>query len=635
MIELQNIYIQYGDRILVDRQSLSIQSHSKLAITGRNGQGKTTLLKLIMGLQKPDEGSVQVESGKRIAYLPQHLTNDSTKSIREECRTVFGQYLEHEKELLRIQHQLENRTDYESEEYTELINRQSELFVELQHHNPAKMEGQMERILKGLGFKRQELDQPLSNLSGGWKMRVELAKILLSEPDCILLDEPTNHLDIESIIWLENYLSQLPVALLLIAHDRQFLDKVTNRTVELELGKWYDYAYPYSKAMVIREERLTTLMATKARQDRVIAQKERTINRFIAKASKTSMAQSMQKQLEKIDRVEIPDEFQGNMRIKFPELKRSSREVFKIENLDFAYGPKEVLKGAKLLIERGEKLAFVGQNGQGKSTLIKLLKGELQAQSGEIKTGAQIELAYYAQNQEGRFDLNKTVLETAEENAHPEQRLQVRNVLGAFMFSGEDVEKKVTVLSGGERARLALACIMLNPFNVLLLDEPTNHLDIPSKTVLKEALKGFGGTVVVVSHDRDFLRGWTERTIEFADHQIKEYLGDIDYFLEKKEVEDIRTLEGSYSRQDVKQKREEKEIPDNQQEQKKLRKKMEIIEKSISKLEEEKSTLEARMGESGFYGSEDEDKILSRYEELKKRVKEKEGEWEEIAEVLE
>ncbi len=635
MIQLNQIYLQYSDRIIFNNIDLSISPGEKLGLVGRNGAGKSTLLKVITGDIRPDGGSVNQPNGTTIGHLHQDLIMQTEKTVRELAASAFDHLHEIDRRIADINTQLAERTDYESKAYQDLIIDLSTLTERLSVFSPDEAEAQTERILKGLGFKQEDFDRQLKTFSGGWQMRVELAKMLLQLPDYLLLDEPTNHLDIDSILWLEKFLKNYSGAVILISHDKQFLDHVTQRTIEVEMGNVYDYKANYSKYLTLRAERREKLMAAYENQQKVIAEKERTINRFMAKATKTKMAQSMKKQLDKMDRIELDQADTHTMKIRFPEPPRSSQVVVKANSLSKAYGDLHVLNKINFQLERGERVAFVGQNGQGKTTLAKILIGKEDYHEGSLEEGTNIHLGYYAQNQAEVLYKDQTVLEAIESVSPEDMRTKLRGILGAFMFSGEDVDKKVKVLSGGERARLALACLLLRPINFLLLDEPTNHLDILSKDVLKEALKAYTGTLLVVSHDRDFLKGLTDQVVEFRDKKIKTFLGDIDYYLEKKAFEDMRQVE-------MTQKTKPEAKPDTpsqngltDHEKRTIQKELNKVENKISRLETDIKSLEAKLAESDFYMSKDYDDVIAKHSEKKAQLTAAYSNWESIAEKLE
>jgi ATP-binding cassette subfamily F protein 3 len=627
MVHLQQIYLQYGDRVLFDTIDVSISPGEKVGLVGRNGAGKSTLLKLIAGDIKPDSGQIALPKDSSIAYLHQDLLLQVDLRVKELAMMAFDELKKLDHRLEELNAELESRMDYESDAYSQLIVELTSVSEKLAWFRPEEAEAEAEKILKGLGFKPSDFDRLLSEFSGGWQMRVELAKMLLKRPDYLLLDEPTNHLDIESIIWLEEFLKPYSGAVILISHDRQFLDAVTNRTIEIEMGNVYDYKANYSRYLVLREERREKLLAAFENQQRIIADKERTINRFIAKANKTKMAQSMQKQLNKMERIELDVADTHTMNIRFMEPPRSAQVVVKATGISKQYGDLEVLRKVDFQIERGQKVAFVGQNGQGKTTLAKILVKEVEPTDGQVDMGQSVHIGYYAQNQAETLDPNMTLLETMELHAPEELRPRIRGILGAFMFSGEDVGKKVKVLSGGERARLSLALLMLRPINFLLLDEPTNHLDILSKEVLKEALKNYSGTMLVVSHDREFLRGLTDQVVEFRDKQIKTYLGDVDYYLEKKQFADMRAVE---MRQKAQGNGQKSASPASltQEDQKKKERELQQIEKRIEQLEAQISAVEKELGMDGFYESKDSQATLDRYANLKGELDKAMQQWE-------
>jgi ATP-binding cassette subfamily F protein 3 len=594
------IYQQYGDRILFDYVTFTINTRDKVGLVGRNGAGKSTMLKIIAGDIHPDAGKVQRETGSTLGFLHQEMDMPAGNTVMEETLTAFAHIQAMEDRLEELNREMEVRTDYTSDSYSDMLEEFTHLTEKFALVGGITMEAEAERVLKGLGFKNGDFTRQTTEFSGGWQMRIELAKMLLQRPDYLLLDEPTNHLDIESIIWLEQWLSSYSGAVITISHDREFLDNVTNRTLEIELGNVYDYKAGYSKYVELQAERREKAEAAYVNQQKVIADKERTINRFMAKATKTKMAQSMQKQLDKIERIELDETNTAVMNLRFPPAPRSGAITLQAKNVTKTYGKLNVLRGVSLKVDRGDRVAFVGQNGQGKTTLAKILIDRLPATSGQVELGHNVSVGYYAQNQSDSLDGNKTLLETMEEASPPEMRTRLRSVLGAFLFSGEDQDKKVMVLSGGERARLALACMLLRPFNLLVLDEPTNHLDMASKDMLKSALMDYDGTLLVVSHDREFLSGLTERTIEFRDHKLFEHLGDVNTFLEKRQLDDMRSveLEQPVSTAPAAPAPRRPLSPD---EQRHLQKEMNRAEKKIERLEREISKLHLKMAEPEFY----------------------------------
>ncbi|MBK8109999.1 MAG: ABC-F family ATP-binding cassette domain-containing protein [Saprospiraceae bacterium] len=520
MISLNNIGLHFGDRTLLSGVTFMLNRRERAGLVGKNGAGKSTLFRIISNQQSADEGTVEHPKHFSMGYLKQDLHFDGNNTVMEETKACFSEVGIIEKEISEITDEMNERTDYESDSYMELVEELTDLNARLDLLAPGKIDAQCERILKGLGFKEEDFIKKVSQFSGGWQMRIELAKLLLTQPDLLLLDEPTNHLDIESIIWLEEYLGSYPGIVLLISHDKQFLNNVCNRIFELEWGKLSSYAGNYDKYIVEKEMQREVLASAYVNQQKQIAEKERTISRFMAKATKTSMAQSMQKQLDKIERIEVPEFDTKAFKLKFPEAARTGRVVLEVKNISKSFGPKLVLKDVNFAVEKGEKIAFVGQNGMGKTTMAKMITAQLMADSGTMNFGSNVALGYYAQNQSELIDVKKTVLEVMEDNAPAEQRTNIRNILGSFLFSGDDVEKKVSVLSGGERARLAMACMILRPSNLVIMDEPTNHLDIQSKEVLKQALTDFEGTLIIVSHDREFLQQLCTKVYEFTNHTV-------------------------------------------------------------------------------------------------------------------
>jgi ATP-binding cassette subfamily F protein 3 len=633
MISLTDIFIKYGDRILLDHISLSIMQGDKIGLTGRNGAGKSTLLKVIAGENTPDRGKVNIGGQGTLGFLHQEMYLPKGKTVMEETLTAFDKVKKLQKEIEGLHDAIANRTDYESKAYHDLLDRYAEFQERFHHLGGDSMEADTQKVLFGLGFKQRDFERLTDEFSGGWQMRIELAKMLLKRPDYLLLDEPTNHLDIESIIWLEQFLSNYPGAVIIISHDKQFLDNITTRTIEIELGKAFDYKASYSKFVQLRKERQEKQQAAYLNQQRVIAQKERTINRFMAKANKTKMAQSMQKQLEKIDRIEVDTFDTAGMSLKFPPAARSGEVVLEGKKVTKHYGNLEVLNDVDFKILRGERVAFVGQNGQGKTTLAKILINEISASSGEVKIGHNVEVGYYAQDQSDTLHQTSTVLETMEQNSPAEMRTKLRSILGAFMFSGEDVDKKISVLSGGERARLAMACMLLKPFNLLVLDEPTNHLDIISKDILKKALMEYDGTLIVVSHDREFLGGLTDKTVEFRDQQLFTHLGDVNYFLEKRSMDNMREVEMSSSsgktKENVDPAKVVKQI--SYEERKKLMRTISNAEKKIENLEEEISNFEKLMEDPSFYSTPDSEEKIKTYQQKKSELETVMEKWEEAS----
>jgi len=541
MISFKQVNLQYGERKLFDMLSFQVNPKDRIGLVGKNGAGKSTLLKAIIGEVRCETGEITVPEDTSVAYLPQELICRDSRNVLDETLMAFSDLLQLEKEIEHLNSQLSERTDYESEDYMDLAVRVAEKNERLHLLNSSTAESTAIKTLLGLGFLEKDLDRPTQEFSGGWRMRIELAKILLKSPDIFLLDEPTNHLDIESIQWLETFLSQYHGAVILISHDRAFLDKVTTRTLEISLGKIYDYAVPFSRYVELRKERREQQLAAWRNQQKQIADTQAFIERFRYKNTKAVQVQSRIKHLEKMEIIEVEEEDKASLSIKFPPAPRSGSIPVKIRELSKSYGNNLVLKGIDLNIERGEKIAFIGKNGEGKTTLSRIIVGELE-HSGNCVLGHNVNMGYYAQNQDELLDNKLTVLESIDRVAVGDVRLQIRNILGAFLFSGEDVDKKVIVLSGGEKSRLALARLLLEPYNLLILDEPTNHLDMRSKDLLKQALQKYDGTLIVVSHDREFLDGLTDKIYEFRDQRIREYRGGIYDFLKKRQLQDLEEL---------------------------------------------------------------------------------------------
>ena len=542
MLSVQNVSVSFGGEYLFKDISFRLGPGNRVGLVGKNGAGKSTLLDLIARDTPVSEGTISQEKSVQLGFLKQDIDFDIGRSVLEEAYQAFSEIKSLEVQMEEINHGLTTRTDYESDLYNELIIQLNEVTERYEIIGGYNYQGTTERILQGLGFSSADFDKQTDTFSGGWRMRIELAKLLLQPNDILLLDEPTNHLDIESIIWLEDFLRKYKGAVVLVSHDKMFLDQVTNRTIEIVGGRIYDYNKAYSKYMVLREEILTQQRAAQKNQEKQIQQTEKLIERFKAKASKATMAQSLMKKLDKIDRIELDVEDNRAMKLSFPVSKQPGKMIIEAKRIKKAYGDKMVLQGVDFEIARGTKTAFVGQNGQGKSTLAKIIVDDISFE-GDCALGHNVMLGYFAQNQAEYLDGNLTLLETMQDAATDANRSRVRDLLGSFLFRGDDVEKRVKVLSGGERNRLALAKLMLQPFNVLIMDEPTNHLDIDSKNVLKEALRKFEGTLILISHDRDFLQGLSDRVLEFKDHKLKEYLGDINLYLEQKNLDSLVALE--------------------------------------------------------------------------------------------
>lgn len=637
MISIADLSLSFGERVIFDKITLSVKPRDKIGVVGKNGAGKTTLFKMIMGEISPDNGSIDIPNGKTIGYLEQNLFIAGEKTVMEETLTVFKQVKEIESEMTAIEQELAERVDYESDAYHLLVARHAEMANSLEIHGSSSLEAQAAKILHGLGFKFLDFSRLVSEFSGGWQMRIVLAKLLLSSPDYILLDEPTNHLDIESIIWLEKFLVDYPGAVMLISHDKQFLDAVTNITVEIEREQIQYYKANYSAYLEMRLDRQEKLQSSFKNQQRVIAEKERTIARFMAKATKTKLAQSMQKKLDKIERIELDEPDLAAMTVRFLVAERSGQVVLDIKNLVKNYGATEVLSNIDLKQERGDRLAFVGQNGQGKTTLARIIVNDIPATSGQLVLGHNVRIGYYSQNQSEKLDPKLTVLETLEQNSPLEMRTRHRSILGAFLFSGEDVDKKVSVLSGGEKARLALAVMLLRPFNFLIMDEPTNHLDLVSKEVLKNALMDFEGSLIIVSHDRDFLAGLTNRTIEFRDKQIFDYAGDVNYFLEKRELDNMRQVELSTQVTDRSEPADESKIQRkvSYEERKSRMRAVQKAENEIDRLEKEIAAIENMMQDPDFFQTHGSTETMLKYKQLKEDLDKALQNWETAHQLME
>ena len=640
MISVDQLVVSFGGFDLFKGISLLVSPRDRIGLVGKNGAGKSTLLKILSGLQQPTEGVVAVPSDVRLGYLPQHMLVTDGRTVFEEAVTSFEEILALEKRIEDINHQIAIRTDYESTEYHRLLDHVTECNDRFHMLGGNNFEAEVERTLVGLGFKRSDFTRQTSEFSGGWRMRIELAKILLKRPDVFLLDEPTNHLDIESIQWLEDFLKTYNGSVVLVSHDRAFLDAVTNRTIEITLGRIYDYKANYSKYLILRQELREQQLAAYTNQQKMIEDTEKFIERFRYKATKSVQVQSRIKALDRLERLEVDDEDNSALRIKFPPALRSGTVVAEIKELSKSYGTHEVLDSIDVIIERGEKVAFVGKNGEGKTTLARIIMNELEYNGGECKLGHNVKIGYYAQNQANLLDEELTVFETIDRIAVGEIRTKIRNILGGFMFSGDDVDKKVKVLSGGERSRLAMVKLMLEPVNLLVLDEPTNHLDIRSKEILKQALADYDGTVIVVSHDREFLDGLVNCVYEFRDKKVKQHLGGIYDFLQKKKLESMKELE----KKDVPltQKFENQKIEETDklsfEERKEINKNINRLEKSVEKTEQEINSFESKITEMDKAleiadGSDPE--IFKKYDRLKKELEQKMYEWEILQEELE
>ena len=543
MISIEGLTVEFGGFTLLDNISFVVNKKDRIALVGKNGAGKSTLMKIISGMQAPSKGNISIPKDTTIGYLPQQMQLTDTRTVLEEAERAFEHIHETEEEINRLNQELSERTDYESEAFQKIIDRVTSLSEQFQMMGGANYHAELERTLLGLGFTREDFNRPTSEFSGGWRMRIELAKLLLQRPDVLLLDEPTNHLDIESIQWLENFIATHANAVILVSHDRAFINNTTQRTLEIELGNMYDYKVKYDAYVVLRKERREQQLRAYENQQKMLADTEAFIERFRYKATKAVQVQSRIKQMEKIERIEVDEEDSAMLRLKFPPAPRSGSYPVIIENLAKRYGQHLVFAGGTFTINRGDKVAFVGKNGEGKSTLVKCIMNEITDYEGTLTLGHNVKIGYFAQNQAQLLDENKTVFDTIDYVAQGDIRTRIRDILGAFMFGGEASDKKVKVLSGGEKSRLAMIRLLLEPVNLLILDEPTNHLDMRSKDVLKSALQDFDGTVIVVSHDREFLDGLVDKVYEFGNKQIKEHLGGIYDFLERKKIETLQELE--------------------------------------------------------------------------------------------
>ena len=625
MLNIHNLSVSFSGEYLFKEISFKLISGDRVGLLGKNGAEKSTLLKLLSKETEMDSGSIAYEKDLKIGFLKQDIDFDKGRTVLEEAYQAFSEIKILEERQNEINTQLSERTDYESDSYLELINDLSDVNDRYELIGGYNYQGQTEKILQGLGFKRDDFHKSTDTFSGGWRMRIELAKLLLQSNDLLLLDEPTNHLDIESIIWLENFLKSFLGAVVIVSHDKMFLNNVTNRTIDISLGRIYDFNKPYSKYLVLREEIKSQQISAQKNQEKHIQHTEKLIQKFKAKASKASMAQSLMKKIEKIDRIEVDQDDNSVMKLNFNISINPGKVVAEIENLSKSYDDNNVLSDVNLLIERKSKIAFVGQNGQGKSTLAKIMVGELTPSSGNSKLGHNVQIGYFAQNQAEYLDGSKTVLQTMIDSANETNRSKVRDVLGSFLFKGDDVEKYVRVLSGGERNRLALAKLLLQPFNVLVMDEPTNHLDIKSKSVLKQALVKFDGTLILVSHDRDFLQDLTNKVYEFKSQNIKEYLGDIDFYLNQRKIEDFREIEKKDKVISVKKNKNIDSLIERD-----LKKKISNIESKISRLENEISIIDKDL-EEDYEKTISRDNFFSNYEKKKSDLDSLMKKWEKLS----
>lgn len=638
MISVEQLTVEFGGFQLFNDVSFLVNPKDRIGLVGKNGAGKSTLLKIFMGMQLPTKGRVTIPSAISLGYLPQNMTCKDKYTVFDEAKGAFSEVLKLDEKIKKINNQLADREDYESPEYLKLIHDLTEATDRYQILGGGSIEASIEQTLNGLGFQPKDFTRQTSEFSGGWRMRIELAKILLQKPDVLLLDEPTNHLDIEAIQWFEDFLKDYFGAVVLISHDRAFLDNVTKRTIEISAGKIYDYNASYSKFEVLRQERREQQLAAYRNQQKTIEDTEDFIERFRYKATKAVQVQSRIKQLEKIERIEIDEIDKSAINIKFPPAPRSGDWVLTIKELSKSYGDLNVLNTINLSVQRGERIAFVGRNGEGKTTLSRIVIGELDY-TGEMKIGHNVSIGYFAQNQDDLLDENKTVFQTIDDIAVGEVRLKIRDILGAFLFSGEDIDKKVKVLSGGERSRLAMAKLLLKPYNFLVLDEPTNHLDMYSKDILKKALKEYTGTLLLVSHDREFLDGLVNKVYEFRDKKIKEHIGGIYDFLQKKKIENLRILE---KKEKLPEQSKEKNLSENKQlymERKEVDKLIRKAENTVKLSEEKIEKLEAEMEEISTKLSDPaqingDHSLFEKYDLLKKQLETEMANWEKMNEQL-
>lgn len=649
MISINNLSVSFGGFVLFDEVNFHINHNERIGLVGRNGSGKTTLLKIIAGVSTPSEGTIQKPSELTIGYLPQEMGYSKNRTVIEETLEAFSHIKTLDKELEEINESIAQREDYQSDSYNKLLIKLNEITDKLSIYASTNPRAEAEKVLFGLGFGPEELNRKRAELSVGWNMRIELAKVLLRKPDVLLLDEPTNHLDIESIRWLEIYLGSFKGAIILISHDRRFLDSITNRTVEIVLGKMHDYKVSFTKYQELRRERFAQQRAAFDNQQKMIEKTEEFIEKFRYKATKANQVQSRIKQLDKIERIEIEEDDKSALHLKFPPAPRSGQVVIKASNLAMAFGPKKIFSNVDITVERGEKIALVGKNGEGKTTFMRLVREELTPVEGKVALGHNVKSGYYAQNQEDLLNKNNTVLETLDHIAVGDVRTKIRDILGAFLFRGEDVDKKVSVLSGGERARLAMAKLILEPCNLLLLDEPTNHMDIISKDILKMALKSYEGTLLIVSHDRDFLDGLVDKIYEFKEGAVVEHLGGLEGFLYRKQIESLDELESSSSSVDnisnksnIKKEqsssnniakesdplltyKQQKEI---EREEKRKKRKIEECESKITEIENKIEIIEQKLADN--HNGVSLPDTLKSYHKLQKKLEEKLEEWESL-----
>ncbi|PRP68215.1 ABC-F family ATP-binding cassette domain-containing protein [Nonlabens agnitus] len=638
MLNIHDLHVSFGGEPLFEEITFRLNAGNRVGLIGKNGAGKSTMLKVIAGDIPADQGSLAIEKDVSIGFLRQDIDFEMGRTVLEEAYTAFAKARSIEADMDKINQQLATRTDYESDSYMELIQSIGDLTHEYEIIGGYQYKGETEKILKGLAFKPEQFDKLTDELSGGWRMRIELAKLLLEKHDILLLDEPTNHLDIDSILWLEQFLQTYPGAVVIVSHDKMFLDNVTNRTIEISLGRIYDYPKPYSKFLELRAELREQQAATAKNQQKEIERTEKLIEKFRAKASKATMAQSLVKKLNRMDVVEVDQVDNAAMNINFSQSIQPGKIVLELEQIQKSYADKNVLRNIDLMVERGSRLAFVGQNGMGKSTLAKIIVGDIKDYKGKVNLGHNVQLGYFAQNQAEYLDGEKTILDTMIDAADDSNRVKVRDMLGSFLFRGDEVEKKVKVLSGGERNRLALCKLLLQPFNVLIMDEPTNHLDIQSKNVLKQALVKFEGTLIVVSHDREFLQGLTDLVYEFRDHKLHSYLGDINYYLEQRKARDMREIEKNtkVDTSSLSRKRDTTDSKPSYEQQKKIKSlnnRLSNAESEINKLERDIKKMDADLA-ANYEETAADATFFDKYKAKKKSLDEWMKKWEEVSEEI-
>ena len=642
MISANNISVYFGGQELFDKVSFMVNKGDRIGLVGKNGAGKSTLLRILSGEQSPNEGSISTPNDSTLGYLRQDLDFEEGRTVQQEAELAFKEIKELEEKINAINLEMSERTDYETEGYMQLITDVNELNERYVLLGGYTIQSEMSQVLLGLGFQLDDFSRQTNEFSGGWRMRLELAKILLSKPDVLLLDEPTNHLDIESIVWLESWLKNYSGAVVLVSHDRAFLDAVTNRTIDLILGKANDYKASYSKYVELRKDRQEKQIQSKKNQDKEVKQTKMLIDKFRYKKSKAAFAQSLIKKLDKMEMIEVEQEETANMHFKFPPAPHSGKVTLKVNEVSKSYDELEVLKGIDLMLERGEKIAFVGKNGEGKTTLAKIIVDIIPFE-GQVEYGHQVKVGYYAQNQSELLDENKTILQVVEDAADEHSRSRVRDMLGSFLFSGDAAQKKIKVLSGGERARVALCKLLLEPVNLLIMDEPTNHLDMVSKDILKNALNNYDGTLIIVSHDRDFLQGLSEKVYEFKDQGIKEYLGDINEFLNAKKVMGFKQFELENKQKVSSPKSKDSENKISYQERKQLDKdikktsnKVGNLERSVEILEKELKVLDAELSQPDRYKElSSQVGFFESYQEKQQQLAQYMSDWEQNLERLE